>query len=481
MSVIEIECTIPDETVACGAAIYVTTTLSNQSNETLEIPITGKGSPFSFELRDRARLDGAPLELSAEAFQQKKHFIIPRAEKTPPATVAPAESYQYREDISRYLLGDITPGDYDLRANYAVGESRYVSAPVRVHIIPLAVHLVSSHYCEKRHAFVSAAICGDGDHQALYQRESIGRDPRETSWIKRAGNFSETPTSVEICLDTGSAGPARWHAWSSGETIGAQQVWGNATTACPPIQSTGGDVLTFIRGAYGVDNDQGLFFAIGRHEGKLYRIEASREGLNVQPFEPPWFSVPRQIFAAYDPRGADAFIHWTWIEEHDGETLVWQSASVVADMSQAKGPMMLCQRKERLLAIATPFLCSDKSRDLHLLWAPSGEDTRLTYAVIRENSSPPLPEVSFVPAPDGYSASSQGQFLIGCTAQADFPVLYSSDGGIQVIRAGQEAQWAVVDEGTGRSPQYFATDRGQEWIQSFDPNAGLTFHKLKAK
>jgi hypothetical protein len=466
--------------VIAGETIPVVVEIVNAGPAPEQAPSPRAPSAFEFNLRSAA--DGTlRCTLSAGAALAARSSDPRPTRRTPMLGLAAGASQRYEDDIARYAVSPLAPGQYQLSVVLRAEGGPIESPGTPLAVVPprvLAMATVAGSSAGQMGQVIAHAEAGG--RTALLQRESRADAPDDGVWYRRGEVAPPAKVGgVGVAIEFERSRGVRWFAWLQGDAAGA----GVAEYATlykrvdavplglrePALQQVG----------WQPTQESATFAALGLDPGGRVALAAAT------------FAASGSVSVKRAPLAATALpVHWavrrrSWQEPPQFD-MIWAASEaggtrirrqvVSPEAGTTEPPSLLVERNEPLAALAVAPVAGSSPGMVDALFGPVGEQAKMLYLRLPLDPGAKAAEWAF----DGPASPDRARptdWAITAPPLENPAVLVKLDGKLLVRRLAGGAGWSTLADHASSvtSLRLVVLGRGSVWAIWADPVAGIRY------
>ena len=466
--------------IVVGESLDVKVVLKNAGSAAIEVPSPSEPIQFEFLLRSVPQ-QMVVYELSRlQALAARSDEPIP-ASATRTISLAAGNSASYEDNLSRFTVEPLQPGNYLLSAAYRTssgqiespGVSLVISAP-KLCALALAASLSGLHQAMIHQASPGRAV--------LLQRLGSAQNPEDGMWYHR-GDMSSAmrPGSVAVATECEPSRAVMWYAWTEGESLGAgvaqnQTVFARVVSPplglrTPVLQSVGwqdaGESASFV--ALGTDSHGQVALATVSFLAKGPTSTVRIVPLNTVRLPIRW-GVQRR------DQGGQAQFDVVFAEEIAGAVRVLRQ-TLIPDAAEATPQFLLVSHSGPLSALTLDPIATVAGGVVDLLFGPTGEKAEMTFLRVPLTGGAPVVSWTFSAYDHPSSKRLPSAWTMASGHTPDPTVLVKLGDKLMFRqRSGNPVSWSDLAEHASLAEYLRLETVGHQlWAIWADPSAGIQF------
>jgi len=466
--------------VVAGETIPVVVEIVNAGQAPAQAPSPQAPNAFEFNLRSAA--DGTlRLSLSADAaLAQRSHDPRP-ARPVPMVALAPGASQRYEDDIARFAVSPVPPGNYRLSVVHRAtgGPIESPGAPLLVvppRVLAMAT-VVGSSVGQLGHVIAHAQASG---RTVVLQRESRAGVPGDGIWYRRVELIPPAKVGgVGVAVELERSRGVRWFSWLQGDAAGAGVAeYATLYKRVDPLPlGLRGAVLYPV--GWQPTQESASFAALGLGPGGRVSLAAATFAASGTG------SVKRAPLAATAVPGHWAVRRRSWQEPAQFD-VVWTATDggwtrirrqgVTPEAGTAEPPVMLAERAEPLAALAVAPVAGSSPGVVDALFGPFGGEGKMLFLRLPLDHGAKTAEWTF----DGPKTPDEARptdWTITATPLDDPAVLVKLGDNLLVRRLAAGSGWSTLAEHASSitSLRLVVLGDASVWAIWADPVAGIRY------
>jgi len=465
-----------------GESLPIEVTLENRSQSAVAVPDPRVGSEFIYTMWSRT--DPTVVHhLSADWAHADRYSEPPPRREFPGLQLAPGGRQAYNEDLARFEVKPIGPGEYTLVVGYKGAGDLTECAGVPVTIVPPHVVRMTTlaGVSESRVAVVFAQSL-DVKHATVYQVENAaGRPGDGAAYPRREGlNIAEL-RGLAIASDVADNNGRRWLAWEEGGKIAAavgQERYLSHLLA-PVAHNLHASSLAPVGWQFA--NDDALFVALGAGAGGRAALVAASFSLSapstVKTIPVAGSAKPDAWVAQYQAGGGGAQLVLV-TAEHAGHTVKVVRQTLALATGKADAPSTLVENTGPLAGMAiAPADGANNTDSVDVLFGPDPGTGNMSFLRLPLAGGRARANWDFL-APKNTGGKRPTAWALP-RIPLDPPMVATHIGDKIYVRRGG-GQWSVVVDGVPHVENLSleAFEEGNVVAVWSDPSFGIRYHAV---